>query len=67
MIKLAENRIETSNFYYDTHYCPENDKNSVIRMDYTIKDEKTGKIVRIGNCPDCGTLLFHNDFDEKNT
>lgn len=63
-LNAASDFIETKNFYFEKHQCGDNEEISV-KMDYKLKDDISGDIVKFGFCPHCGICYYHNDYENK--
>ena len=60
--------VPTRNFYYERHPCQMQGDVSApvsVSLDTVLREEKSGKVVRVGLCPHCKTLFYHEDYDEK--
>lgn len=63
-LKEAGDFIESANYYFEKHQCGENELLNV-KMDYKLKDDLTGDIVKFGFCPHCHVCYYHNDYENK--
>ena len=58
--------LPTRNFYYERHPCQmQGDVSVSVPLDTVIRDEKSGRLVRLGLCPHCHTLFYHEDYEEE--
>lgn len=56
------NFTRTNNFYYEYHNCGKTGDTVKIDLDYTLSNEKDDSILRFGICPNCGTCIYHKDY-----
>ena len=65
MLNSAKERVETKNFYFETHKCPVSGEYENVRLDYVLKIDQDKKIVKFGSCQHCKTLFYHEDYELK--
>ena len=61
----VKNYSETKNFYYENHNCPVLGNNTKVKLDYTLINDETDKVLRFGICGGCKTCFYHYDFISK--
>ena len=55
----------TANYYFQTHSCDEYKEEVKIQLEYKIQHENMSNIILFGFCNRCGTLFYHEDFEDK--
>lgn len=64
ILNSSESYIHSKNFYFENHDC-KNDGQKKIVMNYIVRMDDNKKIVKVGFCNQCKTLVYHEDFDSK--
>jgi hypothetical protein len=58
----AEKFVQTANYYFENHICEKSGKAIKVRLDYTLSNDITDDIIRLGMCEECKTCFYHKDF-----
>ncbi len=65
ILKSAESYKKTTNFYFESHECPQTSMKQKVMLDYMIKTETSDKIIKFGQCKDCKVVFYHEDFGAR--
>ncbi len=57
--------VNTNNYYFENHACTKTGQNIKVQMDLTIRHDKTNNIVKLGQCPQCKTVFYHEDYESR--
>ncbi len=61
----AERFERSKNYHYQRHDCQVSGTDVKVDMDLSVKRENDTSIIKLGLCPHCKTLFYHEDFDTR--